>query len=475
MRYGKFLGITIILLIFFGNACKKAGIAPLDEIINLEISSDGKAVVNNSLKADGKTLVKLVAYLPIATNETYKNVKFKISSGAFDVAAADKTEKTVYAVPSPSGDKLEAIAYFTLGRNSGNYTVSAQIAAKPDYKIEKTFETAAISIADMISFEIEDYDKLVTDGKLKSDGITKIKLIASIPLGASENERLIEFKTSAGSFDVTGDTKAKQVTASLQNSTDTRLKAIAYLTLGTDPGDYTLTAAMKNQSIFSAEKIIRVLPVKVADIIQVTLNPSSGVRANGLNLVNVQVALTNTTNKKVTLSTTDGVFVNSADAKNIELEVSSDGKAEANLKIGTEVKDYIITAKLSASVAVLKTISALRANPDKLLIEPSALTIQQGGSSINLDIFLKRDIGKVSVGSAVAVKSYQIDENGQPVVTGRFTGISGVSDADGKINMHFFADAGPIIKDKPIIVEVTALKDDGSFIVQKIEIAVKSS
>jgi hypothetical protein len=124
---------------------------------------------------------------------------------------------------------------------------------------------------------------------------------------------------------------------------------------------------------------------------------------------------------------------------------------------------------------VVKTISALRANPDKVLVEPSALIIQQGGSSINLDIFLKRDIGKVSIGNTVTVKSYQIDENGQPVVTGRFTGTNGVSDADGKINMHFFADVGPIIKDKPIIIEITTSKDDGSLIIQKIEIAVKSS
>jgi len=475
MKHPKLLTALTLISLMFVYSCEKPPIVPLDDIIKLEVLSANKPVGDNSLIADGKTQVKVVVYLPKDANESFKTIKFKTSAGTFNVSETDKTEKTVYAVSTASGDKLEATADLTLGTSSGAYTITAQIVAKPDYKAEQTFQTLPMDVADMITFEIEDYDKLVTEHKLKANGLTRIKLIASVPLGVSEAQRLIEFKSSAGTFEVIGEEKnSKQVTATLQSSGDTKLRAITYLTLGTEAGDYTLSATLANAANFSTEKTIRVLPVANADVIQLAFEPASGIRADGSSLVRVQVTLANTTITKVTLTTNDGSFLNSSEPKSTELEVNSEGKAEANLRVGTEVNDYLLTAKLTGSaIAVTKTLQPLRANPSQILIEPSTLYIEQAGAGVKLDMFLKRETGKVSTGTSVSVRSYQV-QDATEIITGRFTGKNNVSDTNGKVSMEFFLDEGPLVANKPIIIEITAQKDDSTKVTEKIELKVKT-
>jgi hypothetical protein len=476
MIYGKNLGTILIFVTLVIIGCDKNDVPPLDEIIRLEVSISGNPITGLTLKADGKTQVKLVAKLPAAAAEGFRMIKFKSSAGSFEVTSATKDEQSVYAIPSADGTELQAVAYLTLGRSTTRYTVSAQIESKAEYLVQQDFLAQESDAANMINFEIDQYDLLISQGKLKADGMTKIKLIVSVPVDAKESERLVEFKSSGGTFDVTTEQKTvKQVTATLQNTGDQRLYATAYLTLGNQPGDYTLSAGLKNLSQYSLEKVIPIQPVKSSELLQVSLSPAGGVRADGSSLVQFNAMLSNTSLRKITFVITDGSFLNTPERKTAELEADAEGKVNAVLRVGTEVKDYLLTARLSPSIAVSTTFSPLRAHADQLVLESSALEIEKGSKPVSLDIFLKRTNGKVSSGTSVAVKSYQYNAEGQMISVGRYTGTNNVSDDTGKITVLFIADSGTFLNDKPIILEISTLRDDGTQLTVKTELRIKPS
>ena len=233
MKLNRYLLNCVFFLIAVLSSCEeKEEIIELKNLIQLEIEDYDNLLHKGELKADGKKKIKIIATIHKNAAEANRVVKFVSSAGTFDVADANKQEAKVYATLLNENDSmLTASTYLTLGTTSGQYVISAIIDNKPLYKVEKVFPVLPLSNINTITqFIIEDYEEL--NGKVKADGLTKVKLIAYVPKNATEDNRVVEFNTSAGTFDTAEDSKSKkEVVATLQNETDTVFTATTYLTL----------------------------------------------------------------------------------------------------------------------------------------------------------------------------------------------------------------------------------------------------
>ena len=464
----------ILLLMICSCKDEKVEVTPLSEVIDFSIDNYDHLVETKAIKADGVTMLKLVAKLPKNANADFRTVRFNTSGGSFDVPEADKSQCKVVAVLTDD-DQLEATAYLTLSRTSGKYSVSAAIDAKPAYKSEIVFDVLPLNVSDFIDIRVQDLAQLISEGELKADGLTKIKVIASVPRATMDADRQIEFKTSDGAFDVTDASKlSKTVTAVLQHPGDTVLQAFAYLTMGVKPGIYNISANIVGKEIYEAETDITVLPIKISDVLQLAFEPAIAIRADGISTFKAIASVTGIPVSKITISTTDGQILDSPDGKTKDLDILTEGSAAIDIRSGTEVKNYVVTAKIPNTAYILsKTYSLSRAYPDKLTLEPSQLMIDTTGGSITVNIFLKRDRGKVSIGTAVSLKAYQVNDDHSVLEVGRFTGRNNTSDDDGKITVQYFADTGSIIKGRPITLEVSCPKDDGTVTMQSLKLTIK--
>ncbi|QMU30518.1 hypothetical protein [Adhaeribacter radiodurans] len=456
---------------------KELEVLPLGNIDNItKFEIEDFANLNGKVKADGTTKIRLIAFVPKNATETNRIVEFNTSAGTFEVAAESKNKKEVLATRQNETDEMfTASTYLTLGTTSGKYIITANIKDKPDYKVEQVIEVLPLSTNEsFIQFRIENFDNL--NGKLKADGLTKVKLIASVPKQSGEANRTVEFNTSAGTFDVAGENKKnKEIYATLVNENDATFTATTFLTLDTTPGNYIISANIKNQASYKVEQILNVLPLSVNDILNISFEPNATIRADGLTTFKVISTLTNTPAKSVIITTSAGEIQDSETPNSKTLEVSQEGRAEANIQVGTEVKNYLITAKLpNSSTSLTKTIALERAYPDNMIIEPASTIIDPSGNAVSIDIYLKRERGKVSEGTSLnSIKAYQQPTAQENVSVGRFTGVSNTSDSNGKLTVQFAADSGNLIKDKPIIIEVSSRKDDGTLIVENVNLKIK--
>jgi hypothetical protein len=91
----------------------------------------------------------------------------------------------------------------------------------------------------------------------------------------------------------------------------------------------------------------------------------------------------------------------------------------------------------------------------------------------DINVFLSRETGRVSIGTQVDFKSYQII-NGTEDEVGRFIGTNEAkSNVDGLVSVKFVADTKYFDKDLPIFIRASTKKDDLSIIYEEIELKIK--
>ncbi len=470
-----YLGVALLFLL---SGCKteKPEVTPIDDIIKLSLP-DYKALSDaRKVYADGATQLQVLATLPGGAAEANRTVTFRCSQGSFNTTGGSATQVDVLAIPASDGNHFEAKTVLTLGTVSGPYTITAFIKSQTQYERDTTVNVPAVNASDLLTFTIDNYAALISGNLLKADGATRIKLIASVPLTTLDNDRQVVFTTSAGAFDVSDPNKLnKTVTAILQNPTDNHYEAWAYLTLGTIAGNYTVNAQLKTKPLYSADLIFPVQALEATDVLKLTFNPTSGLRADGTSLLKISTAVTGIPlTHAVTLTVSDGTIQSSQDPKNVILNLSQAGTADQFLMVGNDPKTYVITANIvDLSLSLSQSYVVTRANADDMTLEPGSLSVDRTGSGTSFNIFLKRTTGTVSPGTSVSVRSYQTSASGSQVTVGRFTGTSNVSDSSGKITMVYIADTGTFDLTKPVTIEVTATNDVGVSVVGQFSLTVR--
>jgi hypothetical protein len=287
--------------------------------------------------------------------------------------------------------------------------------------------------------------------EMKADGEHKFHILAKIPGNAKENYRTITFTTNSGKFESSGkETVEKQI--------DSEGKAEVTIVVGTDPGTFSVTASIGGaEPKFSVVERFRLLPLATSDILQVEIAGAANVVADAESIIGVNTTVSNTPVDLVTVTSSKGTFIGS-NKETEESKVDQEGKASFQLQVGQTPGKYFITTSITEGIKQTLEVAVNRAYADSLIIEPSALAVGPE-EPVQIAVYLRRQSGKVSIGTPVTFSAYQLNGTTK-VPVGRFTGTAEGSDANEKITASFHADSGTIDATKMIFIEFSTPQED---------------
>lgn len=428
-----------------------------DDIINITFEGD-----TSNLFADNSSVLQFKAVIPPESKEAFRNVTFAITDGLGEFQGTVKDKKNI-VLADQAGIARSAIK---LGATPGIYFLSAEVTG--DGKTYKSrdylIHLKPLAQNDLIRLEFEsDVTNLLADNQFI------IKLKATIPPNNTGEIRTVTFIASqgAGQFKGTGATIVA----------DQDGIARANLEVGSTAGDYFLAAEVKigDRIYRTSDILVRLNAVPVNEKISLTVdNPSPA--ADGFSLVHITVYTRFTKDKIVALAANAGTFIESTSTQSIVLALNQQGIAETDFRISSDLKPHIISATITETPPATITLSPVTSYPELLLVEPSTLQIEAGGSPITIHTFLRKLLPNRMVTKDIPVgfRAYRVVNN-QEVVVGRFNGLSTSSSAvDGSVPaVSFFADSQGIDKNTPIIIEVSAPKNGTERIIERINLTVQ--
>jgi hypothetical protein len=326
-----------------------------------------------------------------------------------------------------------------------------------DKEEDKISNDAIISL-----FVMDQNDLPLTE--VAGDGQTLIKLRAVIPRNAADKFRKVTFRASKGQF-----------VASTNNTTyEKKVNADGivevFLKIPLDHGKLSLSAEIgaDSQKYFSERDVMmidvgQVITIEALDVIA---NPLSGaIRADGNTVLTIKATVNFNPDAIgfIKFQNSAGNFLGIGNESNVV--TVSQGLAIIQYKVPRNVGQVYIRAESStnSSLGQNLTLTLSRANPDAIVLEPSALSVDSADDQVSINTFLTRDIGHVSIGSTVEYVAKQMSDNNIEVVVGRFIGLaSAYSDDTGQItSVKFLSDTGDVDFDKPIAITVSTF-DDGN-------------
>lgn len=293
---------------------------------------------------------------------------------------------------------------------------------------------------------------------LQADGKMKIRLEVQLPADAAEGYKKITFSATSGIFDGTT-TSTKDVRI------DNEGKAIAYLTVSTVPGIFYVSASTGSSVAYKVECPVYLRPVTTNNKLAVTVTDTTGIRADNYSIFKISAQVANSTETTVKFTINEGFILGPGEQKSRVIPVDNYGKAEILIRTDINAMTYLLSTQSNSTTIVNDVIPVRRACADTVILEPTALKIDSTGGSVTIKAILNRINGKVSQQTPVFFDSYQIDNALHEKPTGRFAGQSNNgTNANGEVSIHFFADTGMLLNDRPIKIRVKTKKDNGTFI-----------
>ena len=328
-------------------------------------------------------------------------------------------------------------------------------------------EEEQISLEEIINLEVLDLEGNLIDQSLLSDGETLIKLRASIPKN-SEFKNL-DFVVSAGSFEETG-IKTQQTVANIDGVAEVNLK------LPFDEESILVKVSISNgRETFSSSANIDLQEIGEAITLEVLDSNNEVVEAEVLADGSTIIRLVATVPYNLSEFNTVGFETSAGTFAGIsDVSVNDESKAIIDLKVPTEVQRIYLKARINNDPNYFddKDIDLKRSNPDFIIIEPSVINMALQETN-TIDIYLRKEIGKVSKGSSANIRSYQIADDNTQLEIGRFTGLAGaLTDDEGKITVNFHTDTMDIAIDRPVYIEVSSMNDLEQAISEQIQINI---
>ena len=439
-KYFFFVLLTILLV----NCAKDEDrILGQDDIVSIEFETD-----TSNLFADNNTILQFRGIIPANSKETFRQVTFASTDGLGEFQGTVMDKKNI-VLADQAGIARSAIK---LGTKPGIYFLSAEVTADGKTHKSKDYQIRLKPQAqnDLIRLEFESD---ITN--LRADNQTVIKLKATIPPNNTGETRTVTFIASqgAGQFKGTGPTVAA----------DQDGIARANFEVGGTSGEYYFAAEVEigDRTYRTQDIPIRLNAVPTNEKISLTVDNRSPL-ADGFSLVHITVHTKFTKEKTVTLAANAGTFIQSSNPQSISLQLNQQGIAETDYRISSELKQHVISATITEIPPAIITLSPIISYPEVLLVETSALQIEEGGSAITIQTFLRKHLPErmVTKGIHVDFRAYQVVNN-EEVAVGRFSGTStSISAVDGSVpSVSFFADTPGINKIMPIIIEISAPKN----------------
>jgi hypothetical protein len=304
------------------------------------------------------------------------------------------------------------------------------------------------------SKEIEIFTTKVPSDAI-ANGAASYELTAKISPNASDAYQLITFKCTDGRFSGEGDKLSRQIRANSNG------EATINWIVPAKAGTYFVSASIgKDSNVYKDEKSITLKENTPASITLVSdVTNFTTVVANGESIVPYNIIIQNSSARNVIVTTNEGSLTDGllAESKSIQLKADNTGKATVQLKLSTSVTRYSIKASVADTVYNIQTFTPGRAYADNIIIEADKKNPKLG-TTVALSIFLKRNVGKVSVGTPISVSAYQIID-GKEKNVGRFIGLSNaVTNENQTVSISFATDSGDFDSNlaNPVIIKVSS-------------------
>lgn len=322
----------------------------------------------------------------------------------------------------------------------------------------------------------------------EADGRSAYRFTANISPLAGENYKTITFRCSGGTF-------ADSDSATLQTvRANERGEAVSDWIVPQTGGEYYVSASIGGGNSTFEDRVKVVLKDTIPDTIPVVVVPppvpdvpdtitiavlgSDTVRANGVSLLRINLALLNSTEKQLQVSNSagtlsDGTTVATA-LKPVTIQLDSNRRGEAFLRVGNRVEPYFIRANSVANPTTFRLISftPLRANPDRLFLEADSTYLQPNSQTI-INVFLTRNTGQVSINTPIEFEAYQDIDSVRRSLPLLKNIANGFSNEQGRASVVFVADTNVATRAKPVIIRASAVNDRGQAISKEITVQLK--
>lgn len=298
----------------------------------------------------------------------------------------------------------------------------------------------------------------IPNEKVKADGQSLIEFKAELidkdaPISFDNN--IIEFRSLAGKFLDTNNTT--------DTATFNRLgMASSFLQVGVDTGYFACIAIVGKDQQFSISDTIRLLKIEEEPPVSPTIviNPQpkdllNPLTADGYSIINVDLEVTESSSNSISLSSTQGSFINLDSSNSLFLDV--DGIGQALLRVNTKPGEYLITGSLDNSISATAPIMVDRSYPDYMLLTPSSSKIKTSDGEITITADLRKDdpLKLISDDAKVEFSSYY---EGTNQAVGFLSSAVSFTGTDGKAIIKFKTET-EVDSTQMIIIEARTLQD----------------
>ncbi len=339
-----------------------------------------------SLPADGYSELQFVARILSAAEEDRRSVVFTTTDGSFDPV---EDLQTVTVDTDADGN-----AYVVLRSsvNMGNVTIQAQVAGVPVVLQKLEIDFAPVVANNVIWF-------VAAPSSAPADGFTTSAFTVRIAEDLPTDKRKVTFKTTAGTFTVSGSAEA-EVDASFNS------QITVYLTSPTDVGIAAVTATVNG---VSTQTTVEFKAVDANEIIKFvgSLDPAP---ADGATRSPVTVKVSSkipAEDAVVEFTTTAGTFaISGSNAETVV--VTANSRATAELVSPTQIGSARISASIKNKTQE-KAISFYRALPDKAIevrIDPVRIVLDPDAQATVVTT-LVRNVGTPTAGTKVFYQAYE--------------------------------------------------------------------
>lgn len=236
-----------------------------------------------------------------------------------------------------------------------------------------------------------------------------------------------------------------------------------------DPGAATIqrtfVATATNTTAYITVKIentqiSKTIPIVISsnsasDVLSLNLADTTNTLADEYSTFKVQATIQNTNATIATFTTNKGVFTNGLQS----IAVPIDGPTiSTTITASQEVSLHSITCTLNGNLSYSESIHFMPkiSYPETIQLTPSAWTIDTTATSsnqaINLNCYLDKTNGKVSIGRTIQAKAYQM-VSGSPVYFGSFTNLPLISSANEQCAFSYYTSTG-LDENLPLFIEV---------------------
>jgi hypothetical protein len=197
-------------------------------------------------------------------------------------------------------------------------------------------------------------------------------------------------------------------------------------------------------------------------------------RANGFSSVAFKAHIHQDSSEKwIMFSATSGTFVGAQNVNSIVVPIDKNGAAYSTYIVGRKRANVEVVASV-LNFRDVKNLDLKIAHADDLFIESSSGFVSKSGlvmATIKAILTRGDNRGWVSIGAPVNFHRFQLNDQKQEVVVGRFLNHV-TTDASGTASITFAADVGGVIVGRPVTIRVKAEKDNGEYVTKDLYLNV---